>query len=64
MNKDLQSLIALAEIDKEASKLEPQITEINNELNEKTKLLTKTQDELESLQNSACLLYTSDAADD
>ena len=53
MNKDLQSLIALAEIDKEASKLEPQITEINNELNEKTKLLTKTQDELESLQNSA-----------
>ncbi|RDU57997.1 zinc ribbon domain-containing protein [Helicobacter sp. MIT 99-5507] len=53
MNKDLQNLIALAEIDKEASQLEPQITDIENELNDKIKLQAKTKDELESLQNSA-----------
>ena len=53
MNKDLQNLIALAEIDKEASRLEPQITDIENELNDKMKLQAKTQDELESLQNNA-----------
>ena len=53
MNKDLQNLIALAEIDKEASRLEPQITDIENELNDKMKLQAKTQDELESLRNNA-----------
>ncbi len=52
MNKDLQNLISLAQIDKEASQLEPQITNIENELNEKIKLQTQVQDELEDLRNS------------
>lgn len=53
MNKDLQNLISLAQIDKEASQLEPQITNIENELNEKIKLQTQVKDELEDLRNSA-----------
>lgn len=53
MNKDLQNLIALAQIDKEASHLEPKITHIENELNEKIKLQVQVQDELEELRNNA-----------
>lgn len=50
MNKDLQSLIKLAEIYKEAAKLEPKITEIEDELNVKLKAQIQSQDELEYLK--------------
>lgn len=53
MNKDLQNLITLAQIDREISQLEPQITDIENELNEKIKLQTQVEDELELLRNSS-----------
>lgn len=50
MNKDLQSLIKLAEIYKDAAKLEPKITEIEDELNVKLKAQIQSQDELEYLK--------------
>ncbi|RAX55267.1 hypothetical protein CCY99_00780 [Helicobacter sp. 16-1353] len=50
MNKDLQNLIKLSKIDKEATKLEPQIAEIEDEVNIKIKLQMQSQDELESLK--------------
>lgn len=50
MNKDLQSLIKLAEIYKDAAKLEPKIIEIEDELNVKLKAQIQSQDELEYLK--------------
>lgn len=53
MNKDLQNLIKLAQIDKEATQLEPKIVEIEEELNAKIRTKMQHQEELELLKTES-----------
>ncbi len=52
MNTDLQYLIKIAKIDKEASMLEPKIAAIEEKLNVKIKTLNQMKDEIDEIKNN------------